>query len=395
MNILFLCDEYPPCQHGGIGTVTQLLAHTLVAKGHKVFVAGFYPYYRKAETTETDQGVTVFRFFYGSKFLLQFSKRNFTGKFINIEKEFTEYVNFLKILIKDYQIEIIECPDFVEAFRYSGPRIIQFPFLGIPMIVKLHGTYSYFRNLENNKSNCTTLYKKEKLHLDKSDGIIALSKFVESETMSIFNYSKPVKVIYNGISSSFSMTYKLYHHSNIVVFAGTLSERKGIFSLIKAWEIVIKELPSAHLLVYGNGGKKTINKIKNLIMKMPANAIELKGFVLKEDLPSIYSNTSCSVFPSYAESFSMAPMEAMAVGCPVIFTKRTSGPELITNGYDGLLVDPDNIQEIADAILFMLNNRERAIEMGQNGYKRVKGSFDISIIADNHIEHYEHIIKVV
>ena len=126
---------------------------------------------------------------------------------------------------------------------------------------------------------------------------------------------------------------------------------------------------------------------------MRSNNIELKGFVLKEDLPFIYSNASCAVFPSYAESFSMAPMEAMAVGCPVIFTKRTSGPELITNGFDGLLVNPDNIQEIADAILFMLNNRLEAIEMGQKGYRRVKDFFNISFIADKHIEYYEYIIK--
>jgi glycogen synthase len=80
MNILYLCDEYPPCQHGGIGTVTQSLARCLASKGHQVFVAGFYPYYRESKSKETDQGVKVYRIFYGSKTTLLFSKHRFFGK---------------------------------------------------------------------------------------------------------------------------------------------------------------------------------------------------------------------------------------------------------------------------------------------------------------------------
>ena len=63
MNILYLCDEYPPCTHGGIGAVVQNLAHELVLKGHNIYVCGFYPYYRKASVFEDDFGVKVYRRF--------------------------------------------------------------------------------------------------------------------------------------------------------------------------------------------------------------------------------------------------------------------------------------------------------------------------------------------
>ena len=142
MNILYLCDEYPPCQHGGIGSVTQTLARAIVEKGHNVLVAGFYPYYRIANQRENDQGVQVYRYYYGGKLKLLLSKHPVLGRFINIKKAFDQYVLELIYLVKEYKIDIIESPDFLEAFRYSGPQLIKFSNFGVPFIVKLHGSYS-------------------------------------------------------------------------------------------------------------------------------------------------------------------------------------------------------------------------------------------------------------
>ena len=80
MNILYLCDEYPPCQHGGIGSVTQSLARELVSKGHKVSVCGFYPYYRTAAAYEEDFGVQAYRYFYGNWLLLKLSRHKYFGR---------------------------------------------------------------------------------------------------------------------------------------------------------------------------------------------------------------------------------------------------------------------------------------------------------------------------
>ena len=392
MNILYLCDEYPPCQHGGIGTVTQNLARTLVEKGHKVVVAGFYPYYRKATKSENDKGVKVYRFFYGSKFQLQFSKRKFSGRFINIERQFNNYIDCLKKIIQENEIDIIESPDFVEAFRYSGPRMIQFPDFGIPFLIKLHGSYTYFNFIENKRSKFSKLFKKEKLLLDNASGVIAMSKFVKNKIKSLFNYDKKVCLIYNGIDCNLSAIYNANQTCNTVVFAGSLEEKKGVFSLIKAWREIVSTIPSARLLIYGRGSNKTIKLLNDLIIMMAIKTIELKGFVLKEDLPGIYASASCAIFPSYAETFGMAPIEAMAVGCPTIFTKRTSGPEIIDHGVNGLLVDPDNIQEIASAVISMLANRNQAIEMGKKGVKKVRDNFDIKLIAEKHIDYYNGLI---
>ena len=109
-------------------------------------------------------------------------------------------------------------------------------------------------------------------------------------------------------------------------------------------------------------------------------------------LSDIYKSSSCSIFPSYAESFSMAPLESMLAGCPTIFTKRASGEELITHEINGLLIDPDNIREITTAIIKMLSDRKSAIEMGRKGAELVKQKFNISVIANQHINLYQSLL---
>ena len=174
---------------------------------------------------------------------------------------------------------------------------------------------------------------------------------------------------------------------------GHYQKKKAYLSLIKAWETVIAEIPSARLLLYGKGDKETLGKIKKLFSDKTRGSIELKGYVNREILIGIYRLASCAIFPSYAETFGMAPLESMLAGCPTIFTKRASGEELIKNGVNGLFVDPDNINEIANAIKYMLSRRSAAIEMGRKGAQTIKERFNISEIAEEHINVYNTLLK--
>ena len=65
MNILFICDEYPPSVNGGIGSITQILSRELVNRGHNVCVVGLYTFEDKAADYEIDNGVKIWRFRYG------------------------------------------------------------------------------------------------------------------------------------------------------------------------------------------------------------------------------------------------------------------------------------------------------------------------------------------
>lgn len=394
MNILFLCDEYPPCRHGGIGTVTSVLARELVKQGHMVVVCGFYPFYRKAKKFETDEGVIVFRYFYGNRLILKLSKHAIAGKIINVRYKFQKYIRNIRKLIRNYQIEIMEMPDYSEIFRYTGPKFVSYPDFGIPKIVKIHGGDSFFNFIRSGIVNRNFTYLKERKLIYDADYLIAISGFSGSVLRKVFSYNRKMTVIYNGIDISTSDFYTEDTEKKTVVFAGTITEKKGIFSLVKAWPDVITQVPDANLYIYGKGSNRTMNYLDNLINSNIRDSIHIMGFIKMERLESVYLSASCSVFPSFAESFGMAPLEAMVVGCPTIFTRRTSGPELIDHGEDGLLVDPENLKDISESIVYMLTNREKALELGIKGAKKVRSHFNISLIAVQHLKLYESMIKM-
>jgi glycogen synthase len=393
VNILYLCDEYPPCQHGGIGTVTQTLAREIRKKGHQLIVCGFYPYYRTAREFEEDSGVKVFRRFYGNRLLLKISRNRYLGRFLNIENEFNSYKEFIKELIAEYKIDIIEMPDFNEIFHYTGPRFIHFPDFGIPVVVKLHGSYSFVNHTVAGLPLKKSIYEKEKYLIHNASKVLAVSKFSKNEAEKIFNYSKVISVIYNGISIDKSICYTAEPKTGIVIYAGTLAIQKGVLNLIKAWGTVVKKFPLAKLFLYGKGDSKTIEEIIRNIPENANGSVEIKGFIKRSLLPGIYSSASCAVFPSYVESFSLAPLESMLVGCPTIYTKRASGEELISNGINGLLIDPDNPEEIANAIIKMLGDRPSALRMGDNGAATVEEKYNISSIADEHLTFYTGLVN--
>ena len=89
----------------------------------------------------------------------------------------------------------------------------------------------------------------------------------------------------------------------------------------------------------------------------------------------------------------MAPLEAMASGCPTIYTRRGSGPELLQHGREGLLIDPDDSDEIANAIIQVQANPTFGREMGEAGRSRVRESFSLERLTTRNVEFYENCIR--
>ena len=93
-------------------------------------------------------------------------------------------------------------------------------------------------------------------------------------------------------------------------------------------------------------------------------------FVPDEDLPGLYTLSTCFVYPSFFEGFGIPPLEAMQCGSPVITGDRTSLPEVV--GDAGILVDPFDVTSIADAIERMLSDSGLRDEFRQKGFERAK-----------------------
>lgn len=397
MNILYLCDEYPPGRHGGIGTVVQLLGRAMVQKGHKVVVAGFYDWGYGGEDVFEDEGVLVYRFRRGlaAKFFehtdsvavrAAYKVLSKTGVFEqDIKRSIKRYHVFLEGLIKQHKIDIIEMPDYNDYIRFCN-NYVSFPSLSVPVVVKLHGTLTYFTR-EAGKVPPKVVTDMERHILEQANSVASVSKYTAEQTARYFDYKKEITVLYNGIQ--LQENDAIAKQRRKVIFTGSLAEKKGIYQLMKAWNIVAEKMPDAELYVYGKG---PVEKISALLSSGASKRVFFNGHVTRAELFKELSSSAVAVFPSYAECFALGPMEAMTAGTAVIYTKRTSGPELIEDGINGLLIDPDNTEEIADKIVQLLNDADMCVSLAEAGKKKIAGTFDIRLVAEKHIEYYKKLI---
>lgn len=400
MNILYLCDEYPPGRHGGIGNAVRLLARQMVKQGNKVIVAGFYDWGYGGEDMYNDEGVLVYRF--RRKLAFPFFKHQdsiiirgiyrafkITGIWHwDIKHSLNAYAAFLEELIKKHQVDIVEMPDYNDYMRFCN-SYIPFPKLSVPVVVKMHGCMTYI-STENKEAVPDHIRAMEADVLNQASAVCSVSKYNATKTAEYLNYKRNVTVLYNGIEEPAGINRSEIKKDKQVIFTGTLTENKGIYQLMAAWNIVNSKVPSAQLYIYGKG---PIDKVRAHLNTAAGETVFFRGHVSRQELFSHLSTARVAVFPSIAESFSLAPMEAMICGAAVVFTKRTSGPELIQDGVNGLLTDPYSPSEIAEKIHYLLNNESRCEEMAKAGQLMIRAHFTIKQVGEKNYSFYQSVLK--
>lgn len=152
-----------------------------------------------------------------------------------------------------------------------------------------------------------------------------------------------------------------------IIFVGRLSPEKGILDLLEA----IKRLnrPEIKLRIVGDGRER--EKIENWIrengMKEVVNLRGLKAW--GNDLFSEIEWAHCSVVPSYNEGLAMVCAEAMSCGIPVIGSNVGGIPEIVKDGYNGLLIEAGNIKQLEEGILTLCDKEEYRLELSHNALK--------------------------
>jgi glycosyltransferase involved in cell wall biosynthesis len=204
-------------------------------------------------------------------------------------------------------------------------------------------------------------------------------------TKSLFHLSSPPDaLIYNPVDVPDPIP-GMGRDPHMVVFAGTLTEKKGVLSLVKCWPGVKQAYPEATLHIWGKDGKaegggSMRHHLRALLPAAATDSVHFHEHVPLERLLDVFQSAGMAVLPSYAEGFALMPLHAMAAGCPTIYTTRGSGPELIDHRNNGLLVDPDRPAEIAAAILALLRDRDLATRLGEQGRRHVMERFSWPVL---------------
>jgi glycogen synthase len=378
MKVCYVCCEYPPAIHGGIGAVIQNTSRTLVKNGHQVRVIGLYPSNQNVPEHENDQGVQVWRLRSSSRPLSWISER------YRLFKQVREWA-------ENGDIDVVEVPDW-EGHAMGWPR------LGVPIVVRLHGSLTYFGSeMKVPVRRQSQWIESRSFH--RADFSSACSSYTAERTNQLFGkHARPTAVLYNAVALSQAPPVTLARQRNMVVYAGTLTRKKGIIQLIKAWPQVLAANSDARLHVFGkdagtDGGYPMEAYLRSLLAGRGDGSVFFHGHVSLAELRAIYQKCGMAVFPSYAEAFAMAPLEAMAEACPVICSTRSSGPEMIRHGCDGLLVDPDNEGEIAESIRQLLDDESLASRVGRAGRETVRQRFWSERTIPQMVEYYSQCIS--
>ncbi|MDD3245399.1 MAG: glycosyltransferase family 1 protein [Methanosarcina sp.] len=173
-----------------------------------------------------------------------------------------------------------------------------------------------------------------------------------------------------------------------IFYVGTFSPRKNIPTLIKAF-YNLKSKNIEHKLVFVGKKGNMYDKIIGLVseLNLNNNVIFIEN-VPSEDLPALYNAADLFVYPSLYEGFGLPPLEAMACGCPVITSSTSSLPEVV--GDAGIMVDPYDIDGLADSMYKVLTNEGLSKNMSKNGLDRAK-MFSWEKCAEETLKVYEEV----
>jgi len=217
--------------------------------------------------------------------------------------------------------------------------------------------------------------EKDKLNNKKKNLILGLGTCNGIDTEDRFNPEKKNSEITNSLMIKYGFTTE----DKVVGYVGRLVKDKGIDDLINAWKIVKVNFPKAKLLLVGPIEER--DSISDYSKKQIAldNSIVFVGFV--KDASDFFLLMNLFILPTYREGFPTVSLEASSMELPVIITRATGCVDSIQENKTGIFITNDP-QDIADKILFYLENENIAQEHGLLGRLFVQENFEQTKIWD-------------
>jgi len=230
---------------------------------------------------------------------------------------------------------------------------------------KIGWSHRYHQRKVNNVNDLVA----STLGLDKA---VFVSKYLKTWYEREYKVRRiPVEALYipNFIDLPTSLS-KLNTSDFIAV--GKLTKEKGFLDLVKTFKIMYDFNPDIHLDIVGDGPLK--EKIENLIKELKlTKAITLNGNLNEKELSKLYEKSSICLMTSYTEAFGLPLIEAMSYGIPCLsFTSAVGSNELITEGFNGHLINDRNNSEMARLALELLKDKEKLKKMSNNAIEVAK-----------------------
>lgn len=286
-------------------------------------------------------------------------------------------------LTRREQVALIHAHEFSAiAYGWIISRITRIPFIGT-----IHGK-NYFWE----KARRRVMYR----IIARTGTLVAVSEDLKrfvAEKVGI--PAGLIRVIYNGVTPGPPVSdaevercrSELGVQADDRVFGtvGSLYPVKGHRFLLDAMSIVLERFPNTVLLIAGRGELE-------VPLKDQAKSLGIEGKVrflgMRQDIPRLLALMDVFVLPSLSEGLSMALLEAMAAGKPVVATRVGGNPELVEDGKTGMLVTAEDAKELAASLMRMLEEPTTMHVFGQTGAVRVQRQFSTHRMSNQYADLY-------
>lgn len=293
-----------------------------------------------------------------------------------------------KRLLKDEHVDLIHAHEFDANVQGAFVAALS----GIPLVATVHGKNYFWEKLRRRVAYRWVSRRATMVTVSQN-----LKHFiVEKVGIDPGN----VKVVYNGVhglpqidSSDIRKCREelgVPGGNQIVGVVGNLYPVKGHQYLIASIPAVLAKCPNTTFIFAGRGQLEAELKAQALELGVDG---QIRFLGLRQDIPRILSVLDVFVLPSLSEGLSMAILEAMVAGKPVIATDVGGNPELVEDGETGYLVPSQNSQALADRLITVLTNRQRALQFGKSGQHRAQGQFSLITMVHEYQALYDQCIE--
>jgi glycosyltransferase involved in cell wall biosynthesis len=287
-------------------------------------------------------------------------------------------------------------PDIIHVHApnfFSSSAIVAAKLRRIPIIATVH-------RAEIDKLG-NPMFFLRKHTLGRFQRVIAVSDYTKSLALKAGVNENKICVIHNSCNEEIfcrkdkalaRINHKLPTEKKIILFVGNLIKIKGVYILIESIKILIRLIPDLLLLIVGQGEER--QELELLATKSQLeDHIMFLGWLPQKDLSEIYNAADVFVLPSMTEGHSVALLEAMAVGLPVVASKIGGNLETIEDAINGFLFETGRADKLAERLATIFTDTKLRQRMSAKSAKAYREKFSTKNQINNHLKIYESIIQ--
>ncbi|MCC6444209.1 MAG: glycosyltransferase family 4 protein [Armatimonadetes bacterium] len=402
MHIALVSRWFPPISHGGVAVYNGYLARALVSLDHRVTVVSS----RSSDTVPPvleDEGVTVHRLL--APFPGWIGRIPLAGRYARPWRQ----IRYSKqVASKLTELEKRDRPDVIEFAEIEAEGLIYLRRKErCPAVVRCHTPTFILKNYAapGEKDYDTTITSRmEQECIRRADALTAPSGDMARTIAGACGLpADRIHPVPNALDvAAFLPPAGRANRGNsgqvTVLHVGRLERLKGVEVLARAVPLVLKEAPAARFVFIGDdrpdsNGSSWQKRLESLVREFGVEErVSFLGKVEHSVLLEWYGQADIATVPAMLyESFSYTCAQAMAAGLPVVASRIGGIPETVDDGICGVLVDPGDVEDLARALIRLVNDKALRKQMGEAGQRKARERFDAGVVAERMVEIYRGI----